>query len=299
MDEDTVVQEGTQTSDPFLDGWEEPSVISDPADQPEEDTEETWTQPDGETTQEEPLQEGGEEPAEEEATKEQAQSEDAQEQPPEQDTVPSWNVKHMGEERSLSVKDITPELLQKGLDYDRVRDKYDEAKPMLEMFGQFAQKANMTVPEYLRYIRAETMRAQGMSEEEAKRTVELEDREAAVAAKETQAQAETQVQEEAQRKRESDIANFSKAFPDVFEKAREDPKVIPQSVWDDVGNGMSLTAAYSKYAVAQAEAQARAAKEQAETAGKNRANAQRATGSMCSAGGDVKSADPFLDGFES
>ena len=32
-------------------------------------------------------------------------------------------------------------LAQKGLDYDRIRGKYDEAKPVIEMFGEFARAA--------------------------------------------------------------------------------------------------------------------------------------------------------------
>lgn len=213
------------------------------------------------------------------------------------ESVPNWTIKHLGEERTLSAKDVTPELLQKGLDYDRVHEKWAEAKPVMELFSQFAQSANMSVGDYVRHIRAEAKKASGMSEEEASRAIDLEDREAAVSEKEA-AQREENANKEAQAARiQADLADFSKAFPDIFEKAKTEPTTIPQSVWDDVQTGMSLTAAYAKYAVAQAEEKAAAAQEQADTTGKNQHNANRSTGSMQSAGNDGKAADPFLAAF--
>lgn len=215
-----------------------------------------------------------------------------------QDAAPqAWNIKHMGAERTITASEITPELLQKGMDYDRVRERYDEAKPIMEMFGQFAQKAGMSVTDYAKHIRAEAMRVSGMSEAEAKRTVELEDREAAVAVKEAEEQQAKQAEGLERTKVAGDVAEFAKAFPDVFAKAKDDPNAIPQSVWEDVKAGMSLSAAYSKYAVAEAEAKAQEAQAQAQTAAKNATNAVRATGSLKSAGSDGKSADPFMEGF--
>lgn len=206
----------------------------------------------------------------------------------------SWNIKHMGAQRTITASEITPELLQKGMDYDRVRERYDEAKPMMEMFGQFAQRAGMSVTDYTKQIRAQAMRVAGMSEAEARRTVELEDREAAVAAREAEEQRTKEAESRERTKAATDVAEFAKAFPDVFAKAKDDPNVIAQRVWEDVKAGMSLSAAYSRYAVAEAEAKA----QEAQTTAKNAANAARATGSLRSAGRDGKNADPFLDGFD-
>lgn len=209
----------------------------------------------------------------------------------------AWTVKHMGQERTMTAGEVTPELLQKGLDYDRVRGKYDEAKPIMELFASFAQQAGMSVADYARHIRQEAHRASGMDADQARRTVELEDREAALRLAE--AQKRTEAEEKQQRKAsvDADLAQFARAFPEVFDKARSDPKAIPQSVWDEVNGGMSLTAAYSRFAVAQAKAQAEAAEKKAETEQRNAANAARSTGSMRSAGRDMKSGDPFLEGF--
>lgn len=74
-------------------------------------------------------------------------------------------------------------LAQKGLDYDRLREKYDEFKPVMDMFSQFANRSGMNTRDYISYIRQEAKKSEGMSSEEAKRAVELEDREATVAGK--------------------------------------------------------------------------------------------------------------------
>ena len=286
--------------DAFLDGFDDADGF-DTADQPEQDggedaqgaPEQTADQPDAGAagaqaeTQDKPSTDSGNQPTA------------AQDKPADQQqTAPQeWIVKHMNEQRTLTAKDITPELLQKGLDYDRVRSKYDEAKPVMEMFSDLAAKAGMSVSDFAKSIRAEQKKAQGMSEADARRAVELEDREAAVAAVEAQRREAMNAQEQRNARTRADIAEFARAFPDVYEQARGNPRnVIPPDVWGDVDRGMSLVAAYSRYAVAQAKAQAQAANTRADTAGKNAANAARSTGSQKSAGNDTKQ-DSFLAGF--
>lgn len=210
-----------------------------------------------------------------------------------------WTVNHLGETTVLEAKDITPELLQKGMDYDRVREKYDEAKPIVAMFSAFAQKAGMSVAEYARSVRLEAKKAEGMSPEQAQSAIELEDREAAVQAAEAKQKEAAEVQEAGKAKLQRDIAAFSEAFPEAYAKAQSDPAAIPQEVWDAVNGGKSLVAAYAGYVAAQAQREADAAKEREATAKKNAENAKRSAGSMTSAGGDTKSKDPFEEGWNS
>lgn len=217
---------------------------------------------------------------------------------PTKQAAPTWTVKHMGEEKILGAEDVTPELLQKGLDYDRIREKYDEAKPVMAMFTEFARQAGMSVADYAKFIRAEAKKAGGMSEADAKRAVDLEDREAAISEKEAAAQEESSAKEQGEARVQADLAEFAKAFPEIFEQAKSDPKVIPQSVWADIHRGLSLTAAYSRYAVAKAQEEAKAAREGAAADSENRRNAERSAGSMQSVGKDKKTSDPFLDGFD-
>ena len=102
-----------------------------------------------------------------------------------------------------------------------------------------------------------------------------------------------QAQNIADARRRADIAEFQKTFPD----AAKDPKSIPAEVWADVRNGSTLVAAYAKYTVAQAKAAQQAAEQRAESTAQNQKNAVRSTGSMKSAGENLNSKDPFLEGW--
>ena len=277
-----------QETDGFLEGWEEDALPLDqeePADQPE--------------------------PAEADQAAEQqtAQTEHASaEQPvnqPEavQPASPvSWEITYMGQKETVTAEQITPELLQKARDYDRVRGAYDETRPMMDLFSTFANKAGMNTKDYIAHLRAQAKQSEGLSEAEARRSVELEDREAAIAAREdAEAQrrnAAEQIdaaQKSAEARREADIAEFKQTFPD----AAKDPKTIPPQVWAEVRNGSTLVAAYGKYALAQERAARLAAEGKAAVATKNQDNAARSTGSMKSAGGEIQSRDPFLEGWDS
>lgn len=292
-----VEMESADQYDAFLDGWDDDSSpVAEEADQPAMETENEASE---EVTEEVAAEEEGnaDEAEESEATESEAEKEAA---PKTEHEAPSWNIKHMGEERKLTAADITPVLLQKGMDYDRIRSKYDEAKPVVELMTQFANKAGMSVQDYIRHIRTEAFKAGGMSEAEAKRSVELEDRETAVAAAEAAQKEKAEAEAQAKSKIDADLAEFAKAFPDVYKQAESDPKVIPESVWAKVNKGeLTLTAAYSRYAVEQAKAEAAAAKQAAAVEAKNAKNAARSTGSMKSAGNDTKNTDAFLEGWNS
>ena len=127
---------------------------------------------------------------------------------------------------------------------------------------------------------------------------ELEDREAVVAAKEAQQNAERTVQtrqSEAEQRRRADIEAFRKIYPD----AAKDPKSIPPEVWQRVNEGMNLVAAYAVYDAKQARAAQAEAEKKAAAAVQNQTNAARSTGSMHSSGDNVKTKDPFLEGWDS
>lgn len=288
LDQEAEVQ---NQDDAFLSGWDgEPTTGA--ADQ--QDAEDEGQEPPAEGSEAEGEEEkaGGDEP--DRAGDKPA--ENAEEAAPAEQT---WEVNHLGERKTMRAQDITPELLQKGLDYDRVREQYDSSKPIMSMVGELARQTGVGVADYVRMVRTEAKRGQGLNEDEAKRAVELEDREAAVAAKEAQEAKEDAARQDSEAVVRRNLEEFSKAFPEVYAKARTDTSAIPDSVWADVSGGMSLTAAYAKYAVAEADKVVKAAEDRAKTAEQNRKNGERSTGSMKSAGSDAKSKDPFLDGWGS
>lgn len=290
-----------QTSDGFMEGWDEEPVTAE-ADQPEAETEEQ-RQPEAEPPVDEMsaggeesirLEDGAQEPAQDQQTA------DAPEEPVQQ-TPRVWNLRYMDDVRQVGESDMVA-LAQKGLDYDRIRTRYDESKPVMELFGSFAQQAGMTIPEYVAHIRTQAKQAQGLSEPEARREVALEDREAVVAAAEAQRQAlaNAQQSEAVARQREdarrmADIQRFQEKFPD----AARDPKSIPQEVWEKVRGGVSLVESYQDYLLAQAETARAEAEQRAAASAQNQTNAVRTTGSMRSAGENLPSRDPFLEGWNS
>lgn len=289
----TASEASADQRDAFLEGFDDADTVT-TADQPDE-------RGDGEADAQD-AEERADQPTETAEAQSAGEARDAGSENAPDDAAKDrqmWIVKHMDSQLTLTAKDITPELLQKGLDYDRVRGKYDEAKPVLEMFSQLAQKAGMSVTDFAKSVRAEAKKAQGLNDAEAKRVVELEDREAAVAAVETRAREEAAQKAQRDARVRNDVAEFKRAFPEVYRQAGGDPKnVIPPQVWAEVDQGFSLTAAYSRYVAASAAAQIKAANDRADTAGKNAANAARSTGSLRSAGNDAKNKDPFLEGFD-
>lgn len=295
MDFEVEAVETEQTSDSFLDGWnDEESLVADgEADQLEAEAQEEVLEASTEETPSESVEEA---PIEEVRTEDEVVEKQAEENTPK--LVP---LKHLGEERMVTEAERNA-LAQKGMDYDRIRAKYEEAKPAMELIAQFAKKAGVTTAEYITAIREQAKQAEGMSEAEAKRMVDLEDREARVAIREAEEaerkEAEnkaTNAQTAEEQRRAADIAEFQKTFPE----AAKDPKSIPPEVWAEVKNGASLVAAYSKYAVKTANAAKDAAMREAASAKQNNKNAERATGSMKSAGEESKSKDPFLSGWDS
>jgi hypothetical protein len=294
MEENTVTtMEAEQTSDAFLAGWDDTGIAF-TADQPDEAIEEPVAESEADAegvaeNQGAPVEQTSSESQEEPMASESEVKVDAPKQ---------WTLQHMDEVKTVGEDEIVT-LAQKGMDYDRIRGKWNEAKPVMELFNQFAQKAGMSVSDYVTYIRTQAKQSQGMSEEDAKRSVELEDREAVVAAKEAQQNAERTAQTrraEQEQRRQADIEAFRKIYPD----AAKDPKGIPAEVWQRVNEGMNLVAAYAVYDAKQARAAQAAAEQKAAAAMQNHANAARTTGSMHSSGDNTKvSKDAFLDGWDS
>ncbi len=272
--ESTAVEEVT-TGDAFLEGWDDGDGVED---QPAETVEES--EPEETTTQEPESQET-----------ETTTVESVTEQTPQvkEEAPKIWKLKHLDSERAVGESEMVA-LAQKGMDYDRIRGKYDESKPAMEMLTRFAQKANMTVDAYVENLRVKEKRAAGLEEAAAKKEVDLENREAKLAENKEQ---ETQLQGKvAQQKAE--IAAFREQFPE----AAKDPKSIPPEVFEQARKGMGLVAAYAVHLKNTAQAEAKAAKEQVAALEQNQTNAKKSAGSMRSAGNSRRVIDPFLSSWD-
>lgn len=200
-------------------------------------------------------------------------------------------VTYMNQQRTLSREEAV-QYAQKGMDYDRIRERWDDAKDTIAFIDEQARAAGMDRKAFIDYLRIETKKSQGVSEEEARRTVELENREAVVHEQEAaeqqriaDEQAQQQAAEAAQERRNADFRRFAQKFPDV------DAKDITPDIWERVGKGESLTEIWLE------KENNRLKMEQA-AAAQNAQNAGRATGSMASSGGETEKKDPFDEGWD-
>lgn len=308
MDEKEIMQgtEGVET-DGFMDGWEETSPT-------EGEPEETGAAADGgdqaifgDAGEAQDQSAAGEDQAgvqqeeQEKGGQDQGQGDAGEDQAGAQQEVPrTWTLNHLGQAVTASEEDMVI-LAQKGLDYDRIRGEYDEAKPVMAMFREFAGKAGMDLKGYLAHIRAQAKQAEGMSEAEARRVVELEDREAVLAAQEeVRLQQEMTARQEEERRSaaEARMAADLREFQDTFPEAAQNPQSIPPEVWAEVRNGRSLVGAYARYHEAQVKAAAQEEVQRAAAQRQNAENAGRSMGSMRSAGSGTGPRDPFLEGWD-
>lgn len=286
--------------DAFLDGWGDEQTAQDAPETSEiaegEDTAEEETETASETEGAQSASDGGAaETAAEAGAEAQTETTEQKADAPEK----TWTLRHMDEAKNVGEAEMVT-LAQKGMDYDRIRAKYDESKPAMEILSIFAKQKGVSVADYVSFLRTEAKKADGLSEAEARRSIELEDREAAVTAREAEQAAERQAAEQANaaanaaaQRRKADIDEFAREYPDVA----RNPDAIPKEVWDAVAAGSSLTVAYAKYTAKQAREEAERTRSAAQAAQQNVKNAARSTGSMQSAGQNAGGRDPFLEGW--
>lgn len=293
-------EQNADQQDAFLDGWGDEQTAQDAPETSEtaegEDTAEEETEPASETEGAQSAPDGGAaETAAEAGAEAQTETTEQKADAPEK----TWTLRHMDETKNVGEAEMVM-LAQKGMDYDRIRAKYDESKPAMEILSIFAKQKGVSVADYVSFLRTEAKKADGLSEAEARRSIELEDREAAVTAREAEQAAERQAAEQANaaanaaaQRRKADIDEFAREYPDVA----RNPDAIPKEVWDAVAAGSSLTVAYAKYTAKQAREEAERTRSAAQAAQQNIKNAARSTGSMQSAGQNAGGRDPFLEGW--
>lgn len=191
-----------------------------------------------------------------------------------------FTIKNRDETRQVT-RDELVSMAQKGWDYDHVREERDqlrqyrqEADPALELVKAYAQRNNMSVPDYLDFCRKHELMASGMTQQDAeqklsfeKERAELDRRQAALDAAQREQDSMKQQALQAQQARQKDIENFYKAYPNV------DPKTIPKEVWAAVQAGQTLTNAYTMHENKRLQAELSAMK-------KNEQNKQQSPGSL-------------------
>lgn len=219
-----------------------------------------------------------------------------------------FSLKHLGEEKSVS-RDEVITLAQKGMDYDRVRQKHDELNTEFSTLKAEKSKADETIS-FLSELAQEQgfsdvnsfvneTRAALIAEKDsiditvARKQIEIEHKEKELAKKEAKLTAEKTEKDGAeesakksQEKQQADFLEFANEYKDLK------PDDISKDVWTIYNKGgCSLVQAYIKHENAQLKAQLAADKKNAE-------NKHRSTGSMHTAGNKT-TGDPWLSDLES
>lgn len=286
----------TEMMDEAFDSEFETEVVDDDMDLGEEEEVSEDNNGEADTSEEDPADHSEESEAEAEPDETETKPEEKAE------ADHSFKLKYMGEEKEFSreetialaqkgmdydrIKGKLDALAQKGMDYDRIKGKLDESAEITEFVNNLAKDMNLTVADFMTQALAGNLaKKENISLDEAKRKIELDRREKALAAKEAEAEAkqkETNEQNARVEKARAEVAEFAKLYPDV------DVRNIPKEVYQNAANKqISLTAAYALHEAAQAKAALEAEKQNAK-------NKERSVGSSSSSGKHTP-ADDFDD----
>lgn len=212
----------------------------------------------------------------------------------------SFTLKYMGEEKSATREEIVP-LARKGMDYDRVKGQLEAARndlrdyeqvkadlsklnERLQYLDELAKEQGMTTDELIENTQVQVMHRKTGKDMEVCRGIVANERRA----RELQAQqAAVTSTKDQNAKRDADIAEFMKAYPELA----SDPKNVPDEVWEAVNKGESLLNAYRAYEVKALRAELEQQKAAAAEEKRKQENKSRSTGSQKTKG--TKTVDPF------
>ena len=280
-------EEGSAMSDELLNAINEDwdtDVL--PGDDPADEEEQEETADSGENADQQEAKEPQDKAAETEAEPEKAEAETDQ-----------FELKHLDETKTVS-RDEVITLAQKGMDYDRIRTKYDELKAgeaqrnAHEAFlKELAESAGQSVDDMIDTARARILASKAEAEG---KTLSVEDALAQIKQEKEKQAAEEKpdqpekpsAEENKEAERQQSFLRFSKEFPEV--KAEE----IPAEVWKDFAEGKGdLADLYARQENKRLKAELAAMKQ-------NEENRKKSTGSRATAGSAKKSAfdDAWYDG---
>ena len=203
-------------------------------------------------------------------------------------------IKYNGEDLEIPISEAVA-LAQKGKNYDKLQQRYDELKNGAEMklISAFAKQAGMTVKQYLKFANEQQQSQQVQAELDA--IMEHDPEVDPVIAKElAEARAAKKTAAFAQQQHDEDLKpweDFLAAYPELG----TDVKKLPEEVQAAIANGESPIGAMRAYELQMERKKSAELQRLLEAEKQNKKNKQASTGSVKSAGKAEK--DPFLEGF--
>lgn len=277
MNEETVQTETMDVQAAFDSGWEGddlPEVTEDGADEVAADQPET------------------EESATDETEGTESESETESEGEPET-TGETFNLRYLGEERTVN-RDEVIRLAQQGMDYQRIREKWDGVKddlPKLRMYESFlkelAESRDGDIEGLIDETRTRTMIARAEAKGET-----LNPSAAAAAAVRARLQSMQGKAEDPKAKSEDMINRFVAKYGTTV-----DAKDIPTEVWEEAGQTGDLIGPYQRHLQGKTEEENKRLKKELQDLKQQLKNRERSTGSARTEGA-AASRDPFDEGWD-
>jgi len=230
-----------------------------------------WADDDGDDFVEQDAEEVADQPVEEQPET-QGETQPAEAEAEATDADQYLELKHLDEVKKVT-KDEAKVLAQKGMDYDRIRGKLNEAETNNKKLQEYADFLTEIKGDFatVEDLMADT-RARMLSEKE---KISYDEAKAKLAAQADQQKAKQDAapsrDEILESIRQESYKEMLKAYPDVK------PADIPKEVWDDMQTTNSLVASYAKY-------EAKKLAEENKVLKQNSKNKARSTGSMKTSG---------------
>ena len=300
----TDQEEAVETSDAFFDGWgDETDDAADgdgldadwsfDSDSRDTDEESEGTEADADQ-QEADGTEGEESNGESEEGKSEGNEGDS-------DQSTSFTLRHLGEERTVDREEVIS-LAQKGMDYDRIREKWDGVKDdvqKLRMYEGFLKeladaRGDGDIEALIDETRTRSLIAQAKAKGE-----DLDASVAAAQAVKKRLQGMGQQDPAAASPDEAALMAKRREAVDRFRSTYKDVKAedIPKEVWDEADKTFDLVGPYQRYLNQKLEADNKRLKEELEQAKQQQKNKERSMGSSRSVG-KAATKDPFEEGWD-
>lgn len=253
--------------------------------------------------------EAGQTPAAKAPEGDEEQDKEKREETPEK----QFTLKVNKEEKTVT-RDEVVKLAQKGLDYDRVKERLEAQQSQLERLNELEQKvseqtdvvrvlediaasASLSVPDLLTQFRINRYKQEGLTEDAAKERVAREDVEKKLQAYEQAQNKRKETEQSSQTRAKREIAEFQRKYPDVSLSK----EVLDQLSADIVGDKtMTLTEAYQKWQNAEKDKEIRELQEKLAAEQQNKKNRSSSPGSQSDSGSKKTRSeyDNFMAGFK-
>lgn len=224
-----------------------------------------------------------------------------EQQETEGDKPEEFTLKHLSETKTVN-RDEVISLAQRGLDYDRVKEKLTAANEQLDalkgadeklaFFKELADSQGKTLDQFIEATAAAVLsQNKNIPFDDALKEIQFEFEKKRFVKEKTDWEKKQSDRQSADDSRNADIDAFMRQYPE----AAKDPQSIPKEVWEDVEKNGSLVAAYGRYMDKQKDAKIAELTRQLEQQKQQNANRKRSTGSQSSE--NTSTADELFDSY--